>query len=292
MQKFVVSSLVVVLSLLDQTASQNGPEQQVVLSTRDQNANGLDVGVVVVVQVNGVDGYTTYQLKLDLPNSQASCYTIFGDKAHPMAFPPAYQVPAPFGSNVGGTNTAFYPVKPETQFDSWLTAGETADTAGSVSAIGIDFSSWNEHESLFVDDGAVFWMSPDHAPHVHESVVAQLTLPNDLTDWEATLNAQGRSKSIGGTRVTTHDWDAYDIAFSYKHASSGTHRPTPMPPPPPPAAQQYADAAAAGNREFVRAQDGDELLATEVIAMEANSIGGHTTLRLVVKAAKHWVSNI
>ena len=38
-------------------------------------------------------GYTTYLLKLDLdPATQGNCYTIYGDSAHPMTFPPAYQV--------------------------------------------------------------------------------------------------------------------------------------------------------------------------------------------------------
>ena len=44
--------------------------------------------------MDGVAGYTTYQLKLDLdPATQGNCYTIYGDYDHgAMTFPPAYQV--------------------------------------------------------------------------------------------------------------------------------------------------------------------------------------------------------
>ena len=44
--------------------------------------------------MDGVAGYTTYLLKLDLdPATQGNCYTIYGDSVHgAMTFPPAYQV--------------------------------------------------------------------------------------------------------------------------------------------------------------------------------------------------------
>ena len=52
-------------------------------------------------------------------------YTIYGDATHPMIFPEAYQVEHPFGQEVGGVNPLLFPNKPESEFDSWLTVGET-----------------------------------------------------------------------------------------------------------------------------------------------------------------------
>jgi hypothetical protein len=185
----------------------------------------------------GKTGYTTYQLKFVLSDDKVNCYTIFGNPGgNDMVIPAAFQVPAPFGANTGGTNPAFRSFAPDSQFDSWLTAGETAgDTAGAISSIGIDWDSWNEDSGLTVGDGAIFWMNPDDAPHVREIVVAQLTIPDTVTDWVAILNAQGRSTSGGGGGRGTavdggdgvgDDWTVYNIEF-------GMGGPTPSPPPHP-----------------------------------------------------------
>ena len=48
----------------------------------------------------GVPGYTTYRLALDLANDAANVYTIFGRQGEPMSFPPAFQVSRPFGAHV------------------------------------------------------------------------------------------------------------------------------------------------------------------------------------------------
>eukprot|EP01051_Picozoa_sp_SAG22_P018892 SAG22_NODE_3320_length_1780_cov_2.687686_1_plen_423_part_00 len=63
----------------------------------------------------------TYRLLLTLGGGARNCYTIFGQDAEHMRFPPAYQSPAPFGSNIGGVKPAFLELKPELAFDSWLT---------------------------------------------------------------------------------------------------------------------------------------------------------------------------
>ena len=49
-----------------------------------------------------------------------------GAPAHTMRIPPAYQVAAPFGVDIGGVNPQFFPIRKEAQFDSWLTAGGTS----------------------------------------------------------------------------------------------------------------------------------------------------------------------
>ena len=40
-----------------------------------------------------------------------------------MVIPAAFQVAAPFGAHVGGTNPAFWTYSPDTQYDSWMTVG-------------------------------------------------------------------------------------------------------------------------------------------------------------------------
>jgi hypothetical protein len=174
------------------------------------------------------DGYTTYQLKLVLGEDEVNCYTIFGDPHpdHHMIMPAAFQAAAPFGANMGGTNPAFWPIMADTQFDSWLTVGLTeGDTAGAISSIGVDWGAWTEEAGIEVDDGAVFWMSPDDAPRVREVVIAQLTLPSGVAEWSAVVNAQGRSTSGEG-----EDWDVYNMRFGMplslsepSEASSGSH---------------------------------------------------------------------
>eukprot|EP01052_Picozoa_sp_SAG31_P017323 SAG31_NODE_1180_length_9525_cov_4.989497_8_plen_257_part_00 len=109
-----------------------------------REAIASDVGTLSeVFEVGGVAGHTTYHLKLVFGDIERNVYTIFGTAGHIMRIPPAYQVAAPFGANVGGTNPAFWSIVAGCQFDSWLTASETAGNVnGEISAIGIDFASW------------------------------------------------------------------------------------------------------------------------------------------------------
>ena len=68
--------------------------------------NGNAFGVVEAQSVvgskdgKGIPGYTTYRLSLQLSGDAANVYTIFGKKNAAMSFPAAYQVVAPFGTNV------------------------------------------------------------------------------------------------------------------------------------------------------------------------------------------------
>ena len=56
--------------------------------------------------MDGVAGMTTYRLSLALGSSERNVYTIFGITGHPLQMPAAFQAPAPFGGDVGGTNPA------------------------------------------------------------------------------------------------------------------------------------------------------------------------------------------
>ena len=135
--------------------------------------------VTTTISTSGIADHTTYQLALKFaPGSTDSqvdnVYAIFGapavtagdsagEPAHVMTLPAAYQEPAPFGVNIGGTNPSFWAYSPTARFDSWLSVGVTdSKNKDSLSAIGIDFESWDEKTPLVIDNGAVFWMDPTH----------------------------------------------------------------------------------------------------------------------------------
>jgi hypothetical protein len=127
------------------------------------------IGKVDVYEINGVAGYTTYRLSLRLQGDAKNVYTIYGDTTdtnnHPMSFPPAYQVPAPFGANIGGVADQLVAVHADAKYDSWLTVGLTSGNGGgAISSIDIDYAGWDENGGLTVGDGAIFWMSPDNGP--------------------------------------------------------------------------------------------------------------------------------
>ena len=138
-------------------------------------------GEVVEIATNGVAGYTTYELLLQLNDvgkaaktAPLNCYTIYGTADRPLEMPPAFQTDLPFGAHIGGTSPQFWvgdgrsaterpaclfaslsvlppvrcrvpqAVKAEAEFDSWLTVSVTeGNTHDDLSAIGIDFESWS-----------------------------------------------------------------------------------------------------------------------------------------------------
>ena len=109
-----------------------------------------------VVAVNGIPGYTTVRLSVTLAAEQTNVYALAGSsfQGSPMVFPPAYQVAAPFGADIGGTPPAYWQFTPESQYDSWLTVGLTTGNGGSqLSSIGVDFTAWTETSALTVTDG-------------------------------------------------------------------------------------------------------------------------------------------
>jgi len=165
---------------------------------------------------SGMDGYDTYQLALELnPDLAGNVYTVYAadGQTPPLSFPPAYQTPAPFGVDVGGTNPQFWAFSADAQWDSWLTVGLTdGSNQAAISSIGLDFATWSEAQGLSSADGALFWMDPIAAPAIGELpvvVIAQLTVPSG-TSFDATVSAQGKppSMAIGET------WSADGITFS------------------------------------------------------------------------------
>ena len=173
--------------------------------------SGGAAGVVETLS-GSISGYQTLRLRIDLPAEQ-NLYAIFSKPGAEMVIPPAYQVPAPFGSNIGGVDAALVGVEPTAQYDSWLSVGLTeGNGSGQLTSIGVDFDGWTETSALPVQAGlvgaAVLWLDPAAGPS-GSAVVAQLTLPSGGTG-SATMGAQGRT-SAGADQDygTGDDWQDF-----------------------------------------------------------------------------------
>ena len=129
-------------------------------ATAAATMTAADIHVVTeIMSDGGVTGQITYRLVAQLDSSMSSLYAIYGDSDHHMLFPGGYQTAAPFGTNVGGTNPAFWAYQADAQYDSWLTVGVDDGSAKSaLTSIGIDWDSWTADDGLDIDDGAIFWM--------------------------------------------------------------------------------------------------------------------------------------
>lgn len=173
---------------------------------------------VTQLATSAVDGFNTYELALVSNNEDSwSCYAIFGNTATALSMPPAYQVAAPFGTNIGGVDKALIAAMPVAKFDSWLAVGRGFGS-DKVFSIGVDFDNWNQTAPLKSTNGAVFWSEPDHAPVLATPddksdtdepvsvVVAQLTI-SEGSQVLATMNAQGRTED--------GNWEQSGIRFSY-----------------------------------------------------------------------------
>lgn len=102
------------------------------------------------------------------PGTRSAAYAMYGNAAAPSQIPPAFQVETPFGADVGGVNPAFFGIRPDARYDSWLTAGiDDGDVRNSLSSIGLDFDTWNEVSGITADDGAVYSWILSTARTVH-----------------------------------------------------------------------------------------------------------------------------
>jgi hypothetical protein len=124
---------------------------------------------------------------------------IFGDTINPFFIPKAFQVEAPFGTDIGGVNPQFFPIIHDSEFDSWLTIGITNGSSSGIISLspGFDLSSWSETNSLETNDGAIYYMNPENGPSERDDgiVIAQLTIKDDLDaeKKKITFLAQGKS---------------------------------------------------------------------------------------------------
>jgi hypothetical protein len=168
---------------------------------------------VVTTLAASVPGYTTYTLTASLHADAANnIYAIEGTADGPMSIPAAYQVAAPFGTDIGGVQPAFFPIannaaRGYAEFDSWLTIGLTdGSDPNALATIGIDFGSWTDSTALLVDDGSVFYMDPNSGPG-GDVVVAQLTVRSG-TSGNVAMGMQGHATGGG-------DWDVHHVLFTY-----------------------------------------------------------------------------
>jgi hypothetical protein len=148
---------------------------------------------VVAVATDGVDGFTTYRLNINLQDSAVNVYAMFGHEGKALVMPPAFQVAAPFGANFGGVSPALFAAMPNAEYDSWLTLGLTeGDPSAKLGVIGLDFDSWGVDSQLTTLDGSLFYMDPTTAPSDRSVCIGQLTTLTGLP-WSATVNLQGRA---------------------------------------------------------------------------------------------------
>jgi hypothetical protein len=165
---------------------------------------------------------TAYRLTLQLSGDAQNIYTVYGTSDSPMVLPPAAQVAAPFGTNTGGVSPAFIEVLAANGFDSWLTVGlSEGDTAGALGTVGIEFDDWTADAGLTVDNGAVFWMTPDDGPAAggDDIVVAQIVVPTG-TGFSAVMDAEGRGASrqiVDGAVIG--DWLITGLTFNVGRTS-------------------------------------------------------------------------
>lgn len=167
-------------------------------------------------------GTTSWRLQITLLTGARNVYALFGQDDHPLDLPPAYQVPKPFGVDIGGVNPQMLGLYQSTehmlQFDSWVTVGETEGTVGQISTIGIDWDCWQLQDvrtcddrggRIHITDGAVFWMDPDAGPTGVNTrtcpdrtdrscpiVLAQVTIRDAERGSTVRIGAQGRHDAL------------------------------------------------------------------------------------------------
>ena len=149
---------------------------------------------------NNIQGFTVYEISLELKNINSNIYAIYGDEVTPMIIPPAYQLKNHQGVNIGGINPILRQYIPETEYDSWLTIELTdGNPIGQVDAIGIDFNSWDVSNQLVVTDGAIFLDDPlQQLSQTKKYIIGHLTL-DDRNDHQMIINVNGK------TDIHVHD---------------------------------------------------------------------------------------
>ena len=208
----------------------------------------------------GVAGKTTYRLTFTLePSSMLNVYAMAGAEGHPLSCPPAFQVPPPFGANIGGVNPTFFEFMPDAQYDSWISVGiSDGSQASAISASpGFDFSGWTETTGLGpFDNAAIFWMDPSAGPTGPEPVMmGQLTVPTGSSPM-ATALLQGRTVSTPG-----QDWQA-PVTWEYTALAPAPPPPTPPTPPAPPSGTGGGTGGGTGQWQECDIPDIDECLSS------------------------------
>ena len=187
-------------------------------SSSEPGSGGMTSGcsVEVLNTALAAGGYTTIQLKCELPANAANVYAMAGTPDSPMTFPAAFQVPAPFGSDIGAPNPAFIAFNADVAFDSYLTVGqEQADLSVSPGEQGADaIAAWGVSETVALEtsNGAIFYMAPGDGPASDGAMIfAQLTLSNGAYAAGGSAGADLQGRSAGGA----DDWEGYAVAWQW-----------------------------------------------------------------------------
>jgi hypothetical protein len=194
----------------------------VLLYAKKPNGGGW-VLPVVTQQATSAPGHITLIASLHLLSGAKNVYTMFGDSDSPMVIPPAFQThstQSALNADIAGLDPMFFPYdKSHTaQFDSWLTIGITkGDSKGALSMVGIKFDKWSESAGLKIDNGAIFYMSPDKGPTSAIVEIAQLTMTAAAAQ-RATMKVgvQGRANAGPDYHAT--------VDFSSALRSAGNHK--------------------------------------------------------------------
>jgi hypothetical protein len=161
-------------------------------------------------------------------------YAIYGDSVNPMHIPSAYQGDTSHVQNLGGINEYVLAVYPQLKYDSWLTLGITnGNINNKVSSVGIDFTSWNNGESIDIENGAVFLMDPtsiDASINGYEIVIGQITIATDTTA-TVTVNVQGKSniQDKFNDGYAAMSWNEIGVSFPLLPITGPTYDSLPRP---------------------------------------------------------------
>ncbi len=203
-----------------------GPVQAVGYSGMPAIDDSYETTLTVTTMSTSQPGYTTYRVAVQFGADAMDVYALFGVPGDPLQMPPAFQVPLPFGTHTGPINPAFIPIMPIAEFDSYLTIGidGPASTPRAISSVGIDFDSWDETSGIDTEDGALFFMDPDHGARNEPVVFAQLTVPSG-SRFRGRISAQGRSVGTSGPNsIGDEDWEVSGMTFD-EQGSTGILRP-------------------------------------------------------------------
>ena len=149
---------------------------------------------VTIKVVDGVPGFTTYQLAVAQTGKLTSIYSVGGSVDSTLKMPAAFQVAPPFGVDVAGVGQKYLGYNNASKYDSWLTVGlVSGDPSQQIGQQGLNFRGWTQSAGL-VSTGSVFWKDPSQAPATAKVQVAQITVPSS-TFWQASLLVKAKTAS-------------------------------------------------------------------------------------------------
>ena len=160
---------------------------------------------VALVSRDGVPNMITIRLTYRLNDEQLNVNSLTGTTKFPMKFPPALNVAAPFGSNIGELAATFFAINSESEFDSWLTIDGFDEF--DIEHSNIDFDSWNQTNGIDSKGASITLLNKTIQMTTNPIVIAQLTLSAaDATNGSAQAILQGLSKGNASDWIDYVTW--------------------------------------------------------------------------------------